>query len=365
MKIEINENILCEYGCNQVAQFKLNNGKYCCSESVNSCSAVKVKNGKLKLVDKICPHCHQEFKQINIRTFANHVRWCDKNPKHEECCGKKFKEKLSNSIKENTAIKHGELKTFEVECFQCKTKFTIQEYENDFPTKERYFCSLRCGHQYSAKCASPENIKAGMKKFNEEHPGYWIKNRKLNSNKKSSFTKNSNSNKIKEHIKEIRKCKWCQKEFETFNDCISQCCSKSCTAKYREFKTFMEKLNAAQSEYERIKLEFRRYRVQVSFTFSLKNFPDEFDFSLIEKYGMYKAKNRGDNPDGISRDHMYSVKDGFLNKVDPKIIAHPANCCLIQQRQNASKYSKSSITLEELMNRIEIWNKKYGTIYNY
>lgn len=349
MKIEINENILCEYGCNQVAQFKLNNGKYCCSESSNSCSAVKAKNSKLKLVDKICPHCHQEFKQINVRTFANHVRWCDKNPKHEECCGKKFKEKLSNSIKENTAIKHGELKTFEVECFQCKTKFTVQEYENDFPMKERYFCSLRCGHQYSAKCASPENIKAGMKKFNEEHPGYWTKDKKP-------------------LIKEIRRCKWCQNEFETNTKSSQQCCSKQCSIKYRQFKTFnkfIEKLNAAQSDYERIKLEFRRYRVQASFTFSLKNFPDEFDFSLIEKYGMYKAKNRGDNPDGISRDHMYSVKDGFLNKVDPKIIAHPANCCLIQQRQNASKCSKSSITLEELMNRIEIWNKKYGTIYNY
>lgn len=144
MKIEINENILCEYGCNQVAQFKLNNGKYCCSESSNSCSAVKAKNSKLILVDKICPHCHQEFKQINVRTFANHVRWCDKNPKHEECCGKKFKEKLSNSIKENTAIKHGELKTFEVECHLCKTKFNVQEYENDFPTKEHYFCSIKC-----------------------------------------------------------------------------------------------------------------------------------------------------------------------------------------------------------------------------
>lgn len=143
-KLIDNNHILCEYGCNKLAQYKLNNGKYCCSESTNSCSAVKKKNGTIKLVDKICPYCQQEFKQINVRTFANHVRWCPKNPKHEECSGQKFKDKLLNTRKKKFNSKHGELKTFEVECHLCKTKFNIQEYENDFPTKERYFCSIKC-----------------------------------------------------------------------------------------------------------------------------------------------------------------------------------------------------------------------------
>ena len=43
---------------------------------------------------------------------------------------------------------------------------------------------------------------------------------------------------------------------------------------------------------------------------------------------------------------MFSVKDGFLNKVDPKIISHPANCRLVLQRENAKKRNKSCITLE-------------------
>ena len=80
--------------------------------------------------------------------------------------------------------------------------------------------------------------------------------------------------------------------------------------------------------------------------FSLDAYPEEFDFSLIEKYGWYKAKNNGDNPNGVSRDHMFSVKDGFLNKIDPKIISHPANCRLVLQRENAKKRNKSCITLE-------------------
>jgi hypothetical protein len=59
---------------------------------------------------------------------------------------------------------------------------------------------------------------------------------------------------------------------------------------------------------------------------------------------------------------MYSVKDGFLNNIDPKILAHPANCQLIRHNDNVSKGSKSCISIEELMMRIEIWNNKYDKL---
>lgn len=103
-----------------------------------------------------------------------------------------------------------------------------------------------------------------------------------------------------------------------------------------------------------------RYRQLCEFKFNLKDYPDEFDFSLIEKYGWYKAKNRGDNPGGISRDHMYSIKDGFINNIPPEIMSHPTNCKLMRQYKNNIKNSKSSITIKELYKRIEDWKKKYG-----
>ena len=59
---------------------------------------------------------------------------------------------------------------------------------------------------------------------------------------------------------------------------------------------------------------------------------------------------------------MYSVYDGYKNNIDSKIISHPANCQLMQQTKNSSKYKKSSITLEALLERIKKWNKKYGEI---
>lgn len=100
---------------------------------------------------------------------------------------------------------------------------------------------------------------------------------------------------------------------------------------------------------------YKRYKQLCEFKFNLRDFPNKFDFTLIEKYGWYKAKNRGDNPNGVNRDHMYSIKDGFLNNIDPSIISHPANCELLIHQDNIKKRSKSSITLDTLLKRIDNW----------
>lgn len=96
------------------------------------------------------------------------------------------------------------------------------------------------------------------------------------------------------------------------------------------------------------------------FNFNLSDFKEEFDFSLIKKYGWYKPKNRGDNLGGVSRDHMISIVEGFEKKISPKIISHPANCKLMVHNDNIRKYKNSSITIDELLERIDKWNKKYG-----
>lgn len=103
-----------------------------------------------------------------------------------------------------------------------------------------------------------------------------------------------------------------------------------------------------------------RYRQLCEFKFNLKDYPDEFDFALIEGYGWYKAKNRGDNPNGVSRDHMYSVKRGYLNNIDPYYISHPANCKLMRHNDNNRKKIDCSLTIEELIERVNKWDEKYG-----
>lgn len=98
------------------------------------------------------------------------------------------------------------------------------------------------------------------------------------------------------------------------------------------------------------------YRGQCEFKFNLKNYPNEFDFQLLTEHGMFNPKN---NPKGVSRDHMLSVQYGKDNRIDPKIISHPANCKLMLQGDNTRKQGNSCITYDELIDRITEWDLKY------
>ena len=112
------------------------------------------------------------------------------------------------------------------------------------------------------------------------------------------------------------------------------------------------------------KMTLQQYRTRCKFAFSLNNYPEEFDFKLIEEFGWYSPSNKKNNLNGVSRDHMISVRQGYDLLIDPNIISHPANCRLIKQRDNSSKHSRSSISLIELIKRIEEWDNKYGLNVN-
>ncbi|GHU69963.1 hypothetical protein FACS1894184_14770 [Clostridia bacterium] len=53
-------------------------------------------------------------------------------------------------------------------------------------------------------------------------------------------------------------------------------------------------------------------------------------------------------PRGYVIDHMYSVADGYRNKIPPVIISHPSNLRLVTVRENSVKGDKSIISLDEL-----------------
>ena len=114
------------------------------------------------------------------------------------------------------------------------------------------------------------------------------------------------------------------------------------------------------SEARKNRSELTNYRADCAFKFNLGDYPDEFDFNLIESYGWYKPKNRGDNLNGVSRDHAVSVRYGFDNNISAEHLAHPANCVLMRHHDNVSKHSKISMTYDELLERIEAWEKKYS-----
>lgn len=258
-------------------------------------------------MDKTCKHCKKVFQVEVGRLFSNHVRWCDKNP-----------DRNNNKIAEANSLrcdeKFGQKTTFEVVCAKCNNKFEVIEREKKFPERDVYFCSISCA----------------------------------NSRIKSEESKKKVSKALKNRLRTPRVvvcCECCNINFEKLITSKKKFCSSKC---------FSETRKAAD--------ELTTYRIQCSFKFNVWQFPDYFDLDLIRKHGWYKPTNRGNNLNGVSRDHKISVRFGWENNIAPEIIAHPANCQLMIHTDNISKHKKCSIELEQLMENIQAWDEKYCSL---
>jgi hypothetical protein len=245
------------------------------------------------------------------------------------------------------------IKYEKIECLECGNEFKGLKNYN------RKFCSKSCSITFNNKnriinyektkksncieCGKEIeiNLRASSKKCkcdecNKERKRKYDKERRK-SNKKECNKKECNKiGKIKrrrkfnkEKKKKIRICKKCnQNELKPRKQYCDQC----------------------SYDYYHI------YRPKCVFKFSLDEYPDKFDFDLIKEHGWYSPTNKNNNLTGVSRDHIYSVKEGFENGINPKIISHPANCQLLIHTDNSSKNKSSDITIQELLQKIKEWN---------
>jgi hypothetical protein len=183
----------------------------------------------------------------------------------------------------------------------------------------------------------------------------------------------------KDENRYLKNCRFCSKEFKSLN---SSTCSPECRKSYgrKDFITvdclncntelFISKSASKYNKFcnrlcfhsyrkkETLKNEtpLKKYRNIATFDFNLLDYPDEFNYYLVEKYGWYNSIN---NKDGISRDHIFSISSGFRFKVDPIILSHPANCNLMKHSSNISKGYKCYISVGKLIEKIKLWNIKY------
>ena len=82
---------------------------------------------------------------------------------------------------------------------------------------------------------------------------------------------------------------------------------------------------------------------------------------LLKEFGVFNCRN---NSKGVVRDHAYSRKSGFENKVFPEILRHPCNCRIITHSDNTKKrkaryVDADSITLQSLFNEIIKYEGKW------
>lgn len=194
--------------------------------------------------NKQCPHCFKNFELIKIQAFANHVRWCKENPKYEE-----IKNKTNTSLNETLKEKkEKELKSFSVSCEKCFTTFNVIEKIEKFPQKEKYFCSRKCANIRIHTEENKKKISEGMTEYNKS---IGIEPKKLLE----------------------KECLYCSKVFSTYKN-IRKFCTSTCSNKHR---STLHRANRS---------DLINYRNDCCFTFTLSNYPKEFDFDLVAKYRM-------------------------------------------------------------------------------
>ena len=225
-------------------------------------------------------------------------------------------DKVSDTFRQKKKENEGKYLENPKKCLHCDTIIPFNVRNNDY-----------CNHSCFAKETNGEREYTWGNKISKSIHKYLIKNG------------------IKEEgkigIYDIS-CKGCENIFQRERYDIRYC-SSECREIFRR-----KNMN-----------EYQKYRLDANFKFNLKDYSDEFDFSLVKEHGWYSPTNKNNNLDGVSRDHMFSVREGFEKGVDPKIISHPANCRLMIHTENISKNKKSFITIEELLDRIEKFEKKY------
>lgn len=211
----------------------------------------------------------------------------------------------------------------EQQCIQCFEFFLKYNHS------EQKFCSNSCANTYTnLNRKHSDKTKLKISKSLQLRSENILKKEKLFKNKNTD-EKIIEEKKIK--VKKVRLCRFCKINV------------------VKELKIICE--NCKLSYY-------KFYRPLCEFKFNINDFTNKFDVDLIKKFGKYSPSNKGNNLNGVSRDHMYSVKDGFVNNIDSTIIKHPANCKLLVHPENNKKKSQSSITLEELLNRIKMWDNE-------
>ena len=99
------------------------------------------------------------------------------------------------------------------------------------------------------------------------------------------------------------------------------------------------------------------------FTFNIFDYPGLFDLSLVSQHGWYSVGGKCRKPinkTGCSRDHKVSITDAIANNYDPYYIKHPLNCELMLHIDNKIKHSKSSLTYQELVRRVDEYDLNGG-----
>lgn len=291
------------------------------------------KNKEIILIT--CDNCEQNFYRVkkDIRdsiTKKIFRSFCSRN-----CLKNKFSDKILNKCK-----------NCDVEIFRTKSQI-----------KGNIFCNHKCSAEYNNKHRNNE------KRIFSNQGILNIKNARLlrSENIKEEYNQTPNLCKKCNNIVfyENRKNLYCSRECRKTKNVkklkkVSICKGVNCNIILEGRKQYCH--NCRHDYYE-------VYKPNCRFQFNLNLYADLIEgIEYLKELGRYSPSNRKNNLSGASFDHMYSIKDGYVNRIDCSIISHPANCRIMPHSENNLKNIDSSITLENLLERIKLFDKMVDSV---
>jgi len=353
----------CEYGCGKEAKYKNKIGRWQCAEFWQQCPVRKKEAG---IISKKT-HNTKEFKKkakINaLQQFKNETnkQRKDRIDKIKEVCNTtEFKEaarirsielwkdedlrkQMMSSMKKDSKQKKV-LSKIAIKRFKKETK--KQKSERIKKAKlgsKRYFeneSNKKRQHRINSKKRTIKKIKKKYSIFYQVEemryePGkekerliqVRCKNNKCKNSKELDGWFTSTNRQLEQRIAAI--------ELPNGNDGLYFYCSEECKQECELFNLHEDpnRLN----EYQ--KYSIKVYKITHN---NLKLFKNKIQNLHLRgwKYG-------------YDLDHRFSIYDGFNQNIDPEIIGHYKNLEIIKASKNRSKNKKSSITLNELLNKIK------------
>ena len=262
--------------------------------------------------------------------IKNNCLWCNEETNNPKYCNLSCQNSHKNKIAREKRIEQYNKNPKKCENPDCDV---CLEYEK----RANKYCSHSCSGTMSNKSRTPEYMKKQVESF--------YKNEKFKYLEEDITT---------DRYKQLYP--YCPVKFLICEFTGLPYCNKNFNGETRQ-----------RSPY--ISTEKEKYYDLCKFRFSVHKYPEEFDLKLIEEFGWYtcpgkKRKNYTKNINGVSRDHLYSISEGFKNNVNPLLLSHPANCRVMIHIDNIKKSIICDITLNELKERIIIWENKYNTFPN-
>lgn len=247
----------------------------------------------------------------------------------------------------------------EVCCSFCNKKLNIYSSKYKFSKTKRFYCNVECKSNWQkGRKASIETIEKLKKVTGKERNGRYIdghtyKTSYCSCGNKKDFRakkcykcydrKGMNKNKIYSKEERINigkksKEKFLRKEYRERLPYIIE----------KALNTRIEKGLMVPFEEKPL---FEIYRKEANWIDNMIGYASPDKLLLFQEKGFFNPKS---NREGIVRDHLYTRKSGFLNKVFPEILRHPVNCSFILMKENAIKGGRfDSIPLNVLFQNIK------------